>query len=319
MSETSTPSTDEFDTDISGFLANLTGEEPKKESSTQEPSEEEATQPEAEETEATDEGDKGDEESSEEESGEADPDDAEVDIKVGEETHKVKLKDLKRLWGQEAALTQKSQALAAEREAASTKMTQATAAMTSLLEKAQEAYAPYADLDFLALSMTPEFQADPQAFAALRQDAMAAENQVKFLREELGSLLQTQEQESQRAYQQAAQECIKVLSDPKTGIEGWGQPLYQEITQFAAKHGMPQFGQSTSPAAYKLMHMAMQFEKMQGNRQTAEKKLTTAVNKPTTVMKPKASSTTKSQTAMQKLRRTGNQDDAVDAFLASFK
>src|SRR5690242_886181 len=86
------------DSGFDAFLANLTGEQKKAPPET----DAEATDAAAPETGST-------EETADADTEDDDPDEYEVEIKVGEETHKPKLKDLKRLFGQEAALTQKSQ------------------------------------------------------------------------------------------------------------------------------------------------------------------------------------------------------------------
>jgi hypothetical protein len=307
------------DDGVDAFLSNLTGEDPKKPSTKkveEAPEEQEETPVSEEDTQTADEKTE-DTEDTEGEEGETDPDDAEVEIKVGEETKKATIKELKRLYGQEAALTQKSQALAAARTAADQKFSQADTALTAMVERAKTAYEPYANLDFMVLAQ----RMDTETFQALRQDAAQAESNLKFFEAELTGLQQTQAQHTAQAHREAATACIAELNDPEKGIKGWGEPLYNELMAFGAKHIGPTVRQMTNPAAIKTLHMAMQWAKSQDALKTAAAKVQAAPNKPTVVLKPGASKTQggRQATAMQALRRSGSTDDATDAFLASFK
>lgn len=308
------------DDGIEAFLTSFGGEDEKKKSPTTPKTDEAPKTPEEtpeseEDTQTADETQT--EESDEGEQGETDPDDAEVEIKVGEETKKATIKELKRLYGQEAALTQKSQALAEARKATDAKFSQADTALTKMVDRAKEAYKPYADLDMLVLSQ----RMDTETFQALRADAAAAEANLKFFETELTGLQQTQQAEQAKAHQEAAKACIQALSDPEKGIKDWGEPLYNELMDFGSKHIGPVVRQMTNPAAIKLMHMAMQWAKSQDALKTAQAKVVAAPNKPTTVLKPGAQKSQGGQKAstMQALRRSGSTDDATDAFLASFK
>lgn len=315
------PVSDTIDIDVSdksGFDAFLSsfadGEDPKK-ASTKTDTDEAKTAGDDNQgsdetnTETPKEGDEGDDQGSD------DPDDVEVDIKVGEETKKATIKELKRLYGQEAALTQKSQALAHQRAAADATFTQASHALKTMTERAAEAYKPYADLDWFVLST----KMDPETFQGLRQDAAMAEANVKFYETELNATVTKHQEQAQMAHREAAAECVKVMENPETGIKGFGQPMYQEMLGFAKSQGFDNAHMITKPGVLKLLHMAMEWHKGQTATKTAEEKISRAPNKPTTVIKPgKRSDQSPSRTAMQQLRKTGSPDDAADAFLASF-
>lgn len=296
---------------LDAFLTNLGGEERKPAPST-ETEDDEAPQPEHDEPEVDVETPAGGDEETE-----IDPDDTEVDIKVGEETKKAKLRDLKRLYGQEASLTQKSQALAEERTRADATFQKADTALKAMVGRAQEVYKNYADIDWFVAAQ----QMDTTNFQLLRQEAAAAKADVDFFETELTGLQQQHQEHARAAYQKAASECIKVLEHPDTGIKGFGQPLYAEMLTFADKSGLgPVARQATNPAVLKLLHMAMQWDRQQSATQVAEKKIAAAPNKPTTTLKPGAVRPTggKAAQALKALRQSGSQDDAADAFLASF-
>ena len=103
-----------------------TADEPVEETEGSEAEYEEDENEDQEEDEETDEdpdeGEPDDEEVDEDDDGEADEaelsDDSLVDIQVDGETKQASLKDLKRLYGQEASLTRKSQDLASKRKEA---------------------------------------------------------------------------------------------------------------------------------------------------------------------------------------------------------
>lgn len=300
------------ETGFDAFLSSFGGEDdPKKKPSTT-PDVTEAETPEVDPPES----DETNTETPEGDEQEPDPDDAEVEIKVGEETKKATLKELKRLYGQEASLTQKSQALAQQRAAADATFTQASTALKTMSERAAEAYKPYAELDWFVIAQ----QMDTETFKALRQDAAAAEANVKFYSEELQATVTKHQEQAQLAHREAAAECIKVMENPETGIPGFGPPLYNEMLSFAKSEGFDNAHMITKPGVLKLLHMAMAWSKSQTATKVAEAKIAKAPNKPTTVVKPGAKSGQSPQrTAMQQLRKSGSVDDATDAFLASFK
>lgn len=309
---------DVSDDGVNAFLSNLTGEDPRKKTSTVDeadgakPSDDDDHKAEETKTEEKTEGD------DEGEQQDADPDDAEVEVKVGEETKKATIKELKRLYGQEAALTQKSQALAQQRAAADATYTQAHTALQTMSQRAAEAYKPYAELDWLVVAQSM----DTETFKALRQDAAAAEANVKFYEHELQQTVAKHQEQAQLAHREAVAECVKAMESPETGIPGFGEPMYNEMIGFAKEQGFDQAHLITKPAVLKMLHMAMSWHKQQSATKVAEAKIAKAPNKPTTVLKPGSKSNTDStsmRSAMQKLRQSGSLDDATDAFLASFK
>jgi len=129
-----------------------------------------------------------------------------VEINVKGENKQVSVKDLKRLYGQEASLTQKSQDLAAQRKVAEQEFAKTQMAYQKMLERAEARLAPYSEMDMLLAAQ----QMDAETFAQLRQDARQAEEDVKFLKEESQSLLGELQSNQQQAMQKAAQDCVRV-------------------------------------------------------------------------------------------------------------
>ena len=241
-------------------------------------------------------------------------DDAIVKVKVdGKETDWT-VADLKRLAGQETALTRKSEEVATARkqveEAGKAHMT----GLTKLLENARARFEPYSKIDFLVASKelsAPELQ-------ALRTEADKAYADIKFLETELDTTMRAQEVERQQAIQKQAVECIKVLTDPKDGIPGWNESLYSDIRAYAVSHGIPQadINQLVDPVAFKFLHKAMLYDKGKSVVTTKVDKQPKKIVKTTTSDKKALVTKTDTKALEAKARKTGDVDDVAELFLS---
>ena len=242
-------------------------------------------------------------------------DDPDVELPFGEELKKFKLKDVRAaIEAREASEkgTAESQRVVSE---ATERSTRAQTALDKMIGQAKERYAPYANVDWLALSRDP--QIDHASFVALREDAQKAHSELQFLEQELGAVTAQQTQVNQAAHAASAQACIAELTDPVKGLKGFGPELYNTLMAFADSAGMPQIRQSTSPAAIRLLHDAMLYRQGQTTVTTQVKKV---VNQPTKVIRPGGSQASGGNSslssAMAKLRSSGSLDDATAAFAA---
>lgn len=316
MSE-DTISFDPTDADADGtdaFYANLTGDKEDKKSLTA-PQEDATDASEADPSEGSDDASEGAEGASEAPE-EADPNDTDVEIEVGEEKKVAKLSELKKLYRESEALTARTQAATQATQDAETRAALASTALNGLLSRAQERFKPYAELDMLVLAQ----RMNTEDFEQLRKDAAAAKAEVDYVQHELSGHLRAEQQRQQQSYQAAAAACKAELEDPVKGIKGFGPQLYNEMVTFAVAKGLPEASQLVSPAALKLVHMAMLYERQQATAKAAEAKLKAAPQKPSRVLKGGQGTPEKSPSrdALARLRRTGSTDDATDAFLASF-
>lgn len=309
---------DGFDTDdgVGAFLKSFE-DDPKRKAEGPSESAEEA--PEAAETETA--AEPGETEDGETEDKATDPDDQEVEVKVNGESRKATLRELKKLYGLDASLTQRSQKLAETQREVEVLQTRAGAALKAMLDKANERNAQYAqwgpaEWAQLAVAMTPE------DYKALKDDANRAGADVKFLQEELDGHIQTQRQAEGKARHEQAVNCIKQLQDPTSAfhIEGFDKGPYEEMMTFAEKHGLPEARGIVHPAGIKLLSMAMQWARHQEAAKTAEKKVEKVRENPKRVIKPgTARDDTKDKLKDALKRMRGGDDDAgVDAFMASF-
>jgi hypothetical protein len=251
----------------------------------------------------------------------ADDDETYVKIKVGDEEHEVPVKDLKRLWGQEASLTRNSQEVADQRKAIDAERAKNIAAYDVILKQVSERANEYRALPWTQLMKDPNVPADQ--LQALQAEANKAFEQEQFIKNELDGFMTkvTEEQKAERV--KSAQSCIKSLTSPESPhhIKGWNEAVYNDLRTFGTEMGLDKamVNNLTDPGAFKILHMAMQFKR------GAAKVVTKKINKtPTKIVKNSAaapaarssSKTVTAKTAVQKATKTGSQEDAINAFLA---
>jgi hypothetical protein len=261
-------------------------------------------------------------EASEDPSETDDEDEREVTWKQGDAENKAKLKELKAAFAERSVVAQRAREIEQARVQAASGHQRAHAALNEMLQRAEKAFEPYSKLNMFALAKDPNI--DAQTLQQLQSDAQAAFANVQYLKTELDANLQAAQHNAQAAQREASVAAVKALMDPKTGIEGFGKQLWGDIHDFAVKQGIPsQTVQAlTDPAAIKLIHKAMLYDKQKAAAAAAAEKVVVAKAQPKRTMK--ASSTTQTtqaprQDAMRSLRRTGSIEDATDAFAASLR
>ena len=192
-------------------------------------------------------------------------DDTLVELTVDGETKQASIKDLKRLYGQEASLTQKSQQLATQRKQADENLNRASAQMQRMLERAQERYQPYSEVDMLVASR----QMNAAEFAQLRKEAKDAESDLKFLNEEADTFYANLKTQHVAQQQTAAKECVKVLQEH---LPDWSDSLYNDIRTYAVSTGLPEdaVNSFTDPNVIMLLNKARLYD--QGKKVATTKK-----------------------------------------------
>jgi hypothetical protein len=248
-----------------------------------------------------------------------------VKVKVGEEEHEVAVKDLKRLFGQEASLTKKSQEVAERTKAAEHAQAKSLAALDVMVKRAQETANPYRNVNWAVLMKDPNISAED--VGALQEAARSAFENETFLTNQLDGFMQEVQAQQAHVQREAAATCIKALTDEKSPayIKGWDQKLYNDMRSFAVSQGASQqmVDGLTDPSAFKLIHMAMQFHK------GTQKVVTQKVNKaPKTIVKSSTTSAQPSQDTNRLVGRKqavarmqkdgGSMQSAEAAFLAMF-
>jgi hypothetical protein len=250
-----------------------------------------------------------DEDESKEEPKKALEDDAVVKIKVGDEELDVSVKELKRLYGQEAALTRKSQEVAAKRKEAEASALKAQATLEKMYQKAAAKWEPYSKIDYLVASK----QLDADQFAALRSEAQAAYEDFRFISEEADAFVKQTQAQQQQMLQEAAKEAVKTLRE---AIPNWSPTLYDQIREYAVSTGMDAdvVNNLVDPVAIQLIHKARMYD--ESRKIVTKKKVVT----PKKVVKSTvASGSMKSDgtvKAKKSLQTSGTVDDAANLFLS---
>lgn len=263
-------------------------------------------------------GEDGEDSDNEDGEGHEATDDHKVKITVDGETKTVTVKELKRLFGQEASLTRKSQEVAAQRKVAEQEVERYLLASQKLIDKAQQRFAPFANIDW----MVAQQRLNPDEFSSLRNEARDAHAELTFLTNEADAVLNNVKEAHQSRQVEAARAAITVL---EKDIPGWNRELYDRIRTFAVGNGMDTntVNSIVDPAALKLLHNAMKYSDMK--QKAAAKKATAPKAAPKKVVKPaknspgKMGNSDKAGSAKAQLKKTGNTEDAVAALLAGWQ
>lgn len=253
--------------------------------------------------------------------------DALVEIQVDGEAQQVSLKSLKRLHGQEASLTRKSQEVAARRKEADEALSKADISYRKLLERAESRIKPYAEVDMLVASR----QMSSEDFAAFRKEAKAAEDDLRFLKEEADVFYKEANAQRQQQVQKQANECVKVLEN---NLEGWSNEMYNDIRSYAVSQGLPQeqVDQYVDPQVIMILNKARLYDQTKASAQVkkAKAKVIKTKNSSGKVLKTKKAPSNdtdlkiqRQKKAVQKLQtnasRSGDLDDIADALLSRWE
>jgi len=211
--------------------------------------------PEEEESEDTEDDQEESEEQDEEDEVVAFDDDTLVEISVDGESKQASIKDLKRLYGQEASLTRKSQETASQRKMADEQLQKADASLQAMISRAQERFKPYSEVDMLVASKNMS----AEDFTQLRAESKQAEDDLKFLTEEADGFYGYVKQQQSQAMQDQAKECVKVL---QREIPDWNNSMYNDIRQYAITNGLPEeaVNQYVDPNVIMLLNKARMFD-----------------------------------------------------------
>lgn len=211
--------------------------------------------------------------------------------------------------------TQKTQALAKEREELAAKVKAETEAAYKKYQEQLEVHkravlgladpeAMNADLDKLSLE-------DPAKALQLMLKRQKIIGAVQGIHAEQQRIAQQAEAEAQASKQKQLAEALEVI---QRDIPGWGQELYGKILKTATDVGFSQQEANaiTDPKVVKLLNDARQWREYVAAKPKTVDKRVAAVPK---VQKPgtseKASPGDKVKVGMEKLSKSGNRDDAV--------
>lgn len=197
-----------------------------------------------------------------------------IDILVEGQTKQASIKDLKRLYGQEASLTRKSQEVAAQRKEAEDNIGKTDAILQRMVQKAEERYQPYSEVDMILASKN----LDDADFTQLRKEAQDAHNDLKFIKEEANNFYDGLKQQQQAQMQEAAKDAVKVLEQD---VPDWSNQLYDDIRSYAIGLGLPeeQVNNYVDPVVIKVLNKARLYDQAKQVTTTKKKRVAKKVLK----------------------------------------
>lgn len=268
---------------------------------------------EQEETPEDDDGDEEEEDNLEDESEEEDPQAVQtVTFKVDGEDKEVSVSDLTRLYGQEAALTRKSQEVAEQRKALEATEKENEAVMEIVLGDVRAEYEKYVGIDWLVAQK----RLGDEEFEALREAAVEAEQRFQSVTGEVGKYLKQKEETLQGQLETQAEEAHQKLMDADIG---WSKDKLDELSTFAETFGYSKETVMETPDAplFLLLNTAMQASKVNA---TVKKKTKTPKKIITSKEKPKAIDPKKGKkdALAKKLRSSGSEEDAMALALSNW-
>lgn len=234
-------------------------------------------------------------------------DDAVVSVVVNGEAQEITIGSLKRLAGQEASLTRKSQEadLVGQRAAVT---------LQGALEAVVEDLRPYEGVDWVLEGQ----RMDPEEFAWHREQYTRLSERYNRIIGNAQALEQTISARKAQSIQAEAVEAVKVLSDPTTGIPGWSDELYDDILAFAVEAGLPEdeVAEITNPQVIKIINDARLYRAAQKAGGTKLNLTPKRIRKGSGEEAPVATSERR-QAALEKKIKSGtaSDDDAVAALL----
>nr|WP_042673081.1 hypothetical protein [Methylobacterium sp. B34] len=246
-------------------------------------------------------------------------DETEIEHTVNGEKKTFTVAQLKRLAGQEAALTQRSMELAETKKRADESVTTYAASLNYLYERAKQKADQYSDQNLLLWSR----DMSQDQLAALVEEAKVAKQDRDYFEREIATVSNRLQAEAAQRLRQDAQVAHNILSGPvdQGGIEGWSQSRYEDLMGFAISQGMPKatVHNLTDPAAWRLIDLA--FRQARGTKALATKTAPAKPKAPGRVVKStpaaaiQAAKPTRDKTAMRTLRETGDVDAAANVFM----
>ena len=201
-------------------------------------------------------------------------DDTLIEVMVEGESRQASIKDLKRLYGQEASLTRKSQEVAKQRKTAEDNIAKTDAIMQRMVQQAEERYKPYSEVDMILASKN----LDDADFAQLRKEAQAAHDDLKFIKEEADNFYTGLQQQQQQQLQEAAKEAVRVLEQD---IPEWSNQLYDDIRSYAIGQGLPEaeVNSYVNPSVIKVLNKARLYDQAKKVTTTKKKRVAKKVLK----------------------------------------
>ena len=180
-----------------------------------------------------------------------------------------------------------------------------------MVQKAEERYKPYSEVDMILASKNLDVQTSPSC--ARSQDA---HDDLKFIKEEADQFYKGLQQQQQQQLQDAAKEAVRVL---EADIPEWNNQLYDDIRSYAIGIGLPeeQVNNYVDPTVIKVLNKARLYDQAKQVTTTKKKRVAKKVLKskkaPANAAQMKAK---RMASAKARLQERGNDiDDIADVLL----
>lgn len=269
--------------------------------------EDEDTDPDAEDEDG--EGDDEDEQNAPPPAAAALNDDAKVKVVVDGEETEVTVGSLKRLAGQEASLTRKSQE-------ADQVGGRAAAMIQGAIELVQEDLAPYQDIDWLVAQQ----EMDPEEFKWHRENYTRNEQRFQKLIKQAGEFEQVVSSRKTAARTEQAKAATAELTKD---IPNWSDKLYGEIMEYGIEQGLDadDVAQITNAKVIKLLHKAMVADKAKAVVAKKIKQAPARVKRPSSSDEAPGNVNSRQQRRLEQKLKSGRatDDDAVALLMGRWK
>lgn len=254
-------------------------------------------------------------------------DDAEVVHTVDGKEIRATVRDVKRLLGQEAALTQRSMRVAEKDRSVDAQLDWLKGTLGPIKAAAEARWNDYKDTDLYIASS----EMDRETFKVFRRDYEAAEADVKYVQDMEAKIARVAEIRGEQAYGEAVQAAHTAINDKSSlyHIEGWSKELYDGLLNYGhseLKLDPKELDRKTDPLVFKLLHLLKANADDRAKRQALRDKAKGAKpTVPTTtrvkVTAPGAASAPRQKgevdtTALGRLKKTGKARHADAVFEA---
>jgi len=257
-------------------------------------------------------------------------DDAIIEFKVDGEVQQASVSDLKRLAGQEAKLTQKSQAVSAKAKEAKAQSDFALDVIGQLYDASKERLKRYEGIDLVELAQSGNYSKED--LNQVRADMEDASKEVSFFEQGLKGFVAKQDETKQERLLQEANDAVTVIEDVTSDfhIDGFKE-RYPAILQHGRDRGIPEeFLQETpSPWLWKLLsdseasstvtkRLEEKTEGKDGKKTAKTEKSGKQVLKSKKARRSKRGTTKnpKSKQLIERASRTGTDADALNALMS---
>ncbi|KQT82430.1 hypothetical protein ASG59_18735 [Methylobacterium sp. Leaf466] len=243
-------------------------------------------------------------------------DDDVVTVQIDGQDVEIPVKDLKRLAGQEKALTRKSEEASEMKRKSEEALGIYEASLNRQYKMALDAYKDYEGVNFLLLAKDENWSA-AELDNAMRGEAQARAN-LEYFHQELQTHGQTVQAQRNKFFEDASNRCRQVLTDPVRGIKNWSDSYRNTLLDFAVQDCEVHPDNAvtlTDPASFKILDRLYRAERGQ---KALETKTSKPKLKPTKVIKSSSevshkvsSKSNAERAAMADLRRSGSIEDAL--------